>query len=634
MVRQLLYVVAGTLAMPLTALSQSRPPTVFAPSAGGTLAIRAAIVLPDYTVKPLPLLPIVAKRGDRTDSVTTRTDLDGRVSLSLPAGVHTITARTPQPVEGRTYSWSLTVIIRAGASQTLELTNANALAGSRVASSAAAPPMAAEGPTAPVPPASTRSTGTNRQITPEREVFERVRTGVFRVEAGAGHGTGFLADTLGGVVITNDHVVGDSEHEVSIYLDTATRVPAQVLARDREADLAVLRFSPSRCRSCARLRLAAPGNGAVVEAGERLIAIGFPLSQQLTLTSGIASSIREGAVISDVNINHGNSGGPMLNLDGEVVGINTFLDASQNGPGISGSILVTRLTRVLDAARPALAQSQPPSGELLPPMPTRAYPLDVLKQHVTTLSAPMYRWVTGRDAGNFTVTLQTPAISLFNAQQSENVIAGERRQREQRAGVPQEERYGRIKGIRDWFQYVGPNYLPVITVSVVPKIGETGWSSFDRALEAVNYGTTLSPGQFKFRGDLRGARFYRNGVEVRPLGGGHRPWEAYVNDRWIRLADVADEGIYVLPPELFAPDSLGRPAMVTIVFQDIKNPQSGSLVNFYDATAANVWNDFVPYYQAVSPERQVIRANPAVKSPPSPMTCSSQTGICVPRDRR
>ena len=634
MVRQLLYLAVCTLVAPLSALSQSRPATVSPPSSGGTVAIRAAIVLPDYTVKPLPLLPIVAKRGDRADSVSTRTDLDGRVSLLLTAGVHTIAAQTSQPVGGHVYAWLLTVIVRAGTNQTVELTNANALPESAVASTTA-PPVQPQRTTASVAPASTRGTATHRQVTPESEVFERVRTGVFRVEAGAAHGTGFLADTLGGVVITNDHVVGDFEHEVSIYLDTITRVPAQVLARDREADLAVLRVSPNRCRSCARLRLAPPGSGAHVEAGERLLAIGFPLSQQLTLTSGIASSIREGAVISDVNINHGNSGGPMLNLDGEVVAINTFLDASQtNGPGISGSILVTRLTRVLDAARTALAQTQPPSDELLPAMPTRAYPLDALKQHVASLSAPMYRWVTGRDAGNFTVTLQTPAISLFNAQQTENVLGGDRREREQRAGVPQEERYGRIKGVRDWYQYVGPAYLPVITVSVVPKIGETGWSSFARALQTVNYGTALSPGHFKFRGDLRGARFYRNGVEVRPLSGGHRPWEAYVNDRWVRLADVADEGIYVLPPDLFAPDSLGRPAMVTMVFQDIKNPQSGSFVDFYDATAANIWNDFVPYYQTVSPERQVIRANPAVKSPPAPMTCSSQTGICVPRDRR
>jgi len=628
-----LYFVCAALAAPAAGLSQSRPATVFSPSSSGTIAVRAAIVLPDYSVKPLPLLPILARRGDRTDSVSSRTDLDGRVSLSLPAGVHTITARTPQPVGGRIYSWSLTVIVRAGAIQALELTNANALADSAVTSAAATPAAGATmAPTAPAP----RSVASrNRQVTPEREVFERVRTGVFRVEAGASRGTGFLVDTLGGVVITNDHVIGDAEHDVSIYLDSATRVAAQVLARDREADLAVLRFSPNRCRSCARLRLARPGTGALVEAGERLLAIGFPLSQQLTLTSGIASSIREGAVISDVNINHGNSGGPLLNLDGEVVAINTFIDAGQpNGPGVSGSIPVTRLANVLSVASPALEERQLPSDALLPAMPMRAYPLDALKQHVATLSAPMYRWVTGRDAGNFTVTLQTPAVSLFNTQQYENAVTADRRQREQRAGVPQEERYGRIKSIRDWEQYVGAQYLPVITVSVTPKIGETGWSSFARALEAVNYGTTISPGQFKFRGDLRGARFYRNGVEVTPLSGGHRPWEALINDRWVRLADVADEGIYVLPPELFAPDSLGRPAMVTMVFQDIKNPQSGSLVNFYDATAAYVWNDFVPYYQAVSPERQVIRANPAVKSPLFPMTCSSQTAVCVPRDRR
>jgi S1-C subfamily serine protease len=596
------------------------------PAGTGTVAVRAAIVLPDYTVRPLPLLPITARRGDRTDSVSVRTDLDGRAAVNLAAGVYTITARTPQAVGQYIYSWSLTIIVRPAIAQALELTNANA-----VADTVATPASAVA-----VTPASPRpAAGTNRQIAPERDVFDRVRSGVFRVEAGAGHGTGFLADTLGGVVVTNDHVIEGSERDVSVYLDSVTRVPAQVLARDRDADLAILRLPPNRCRACARLRLAAAGAVLTVETGERLLAVGFPLTQQLTLTSGIASSVREGAVISDVAINPGNSGGPLLNLDAEVVAVNTFAVKDQRaGQGVSGSILVSRLTRALDSARKAIGETQPPADEVLPVMPARAYPLDALKRHVGTLTAPMYRHVLGRDAGNFTVSVQTPAVSMFYRQLAENEIGSERRKREERAGVPAEERYGRLKAIRDWGQYVGDAFLPVVTVRVSPKIGETGWSAFARALETVNYGTAVSQGKFKFRGDLRGARFYRNGVEVRPLRGGHYPVEMYVNERWVQLNDVADEGLYVMPPELFAPDSLGRPAMVTMVFQDIKNPQSGSVVNFYDATSAHVWNDFVPYFQAVSPERDIIRANPAVKSPPAPMTCSSQTGICLPRGSR
>lgn len=622
------------LAHASTISAQSRPSTVVAPASSGTLAIRAAIVLPDYAVKPLPLLPILARRGDRTDSVSANADLDGRASLTLTAGVHTITARTSQPVNGHLYAWSLTVIVRAGVTQALDLTNANALADSVVA--VVPTPTAAASTTvaAPPPSAGVRAATTNRQIPPERLVFDRVRSGVFRVEAGAGHGTGFLADTLGGVVITNDHVIDDSPREVTVYLDSALRVPAQVLARDRDADLAVLRLPSSRCRECARLQLAKPGPGPAVEIGERLLAIGFPLTQQLTLTSGIASSVREGAVISDVTINPGNSGGPLLNLDGDVVAVNTFGDKDERvGQGVSGSIIVSRLARVLDSARKTIASLPAPADESLPVMPGHAYPLDVLKAHVATVTTPMYQHVLGRDAGNFTVSLLTPSVYLFYQQQAENMIAGDRRKREERAGVPTEERYGRLKAVRDWQQYVGNEFLPVVTVRVTPKIGETGWSSFARALESLQYGAALSQGKFKFRGDFRGARFYRNGKEVIPLRGGHHAMEAFVNDRWVQLNDVADEGIYILPPDLFAPDSLGRPAMVTMVFQDIKNPQTGSLVNFYDATSAVIWNDFVPYFQAVQPNRTVVRANLTTKSPPAPLTCSSQTGICMPRSR-
>lgn len=632
-----LSAVVIALAFSGAARAQTRSTTVFSPSTTGAVNLRAAIVLPDYSIKPLPLLPIVLRRGDRTDSTVVKTDLDGKATVTLPAGVHSVVSRTAQPIEGRTYAWSLTIIVRPGTTQTLELTNANALPEPTAVTAVTGGAKAVESvppPTSPSGGASPQRVSTSRQIAPERDVFDRVRSGVFRVEAGVGHGTGFLADTLGGVVITNDHVIESSERDISVYIDSVTRVPAQVLARDRDADLAILRLPPGRCGSCARLRLATRSNQPLVEMGERLLAIGFPLSQELTLTSGIASSVREGAVISDVTINPGNSGGPLLNLDGEVVGINTFGDKDQRvGQGISGSIVVSRLARVLNEARSTVAQTEPPADESLPIMPTRPYPLDALRDHVATITPAMYRYVLGRDAGNFTVSVQTPAIYMYYQRLAENALGGERKKREERAGVPAEERYSRLKAVRDWSQYVGSELLPVVTITVSPKIGETGWSSFARALETVQYGTALSQGRFKFRGDLRGARFYRNGVEVRPLRGGHRPVEAFVNDRWVQLQDVADEGIYILPPELFAPDSLGRPAMVTMIFQDIKNPQAGSVVNFYDATAAHIWNDFVPYYRAVSPEREALRANPAVKSPPFPLRCSSYTGMCVPQTR-
>ena len=92
----------------------------------GTINVRAALVTSDFAVKPLALLKIVARRADRPDSMAVQTDLDGRVSLHLRVGTYTVRAKTPQPVAGRSYSWSVQVVVRPSRNQNLQLTNANA----------------------------------------------------------------------------------------------------------------------------------------------------------------------------------------------------------------------------------------------------------------------------------------------------------------------------------------------------------------------------------------------------------------------------------------------------------------------------------------------------------------------------
>ena len=120
--------ICALLALPASAFAQStRSPTIFSPSAQvGTATIRVAVVLPDYSVKPLPLLKVVARRADRPDSVSAQTNLDGRVSMTLPAGRYTLRAKTTQPVAGRTYSWSVPLVVRAARNESVQLTNANA----------------------------------------------------------------------------------------------------------------------------------------------------------------------------------------------------------------------------------------------------------------------------------------------------------------------------------------------------------------------------------------------------------------------------------------------------------------------------------------------------------------------------
>ena len=140
--------VCAMLVLPASAFAQStKGPTIFSPTTQlGTVTLRAAVVLPDYTVKPLPLLRIVALRTDRPDSVASETDLDGRVSMSLRVGTYMLRARTAQPVAGRSYAWAVRVVVRPQRTEQVQLTNANASMADSAAKSAivaAAPPVSA-----------------------------------------------------------------------------------------------------------------------------------------------------------------------------------------------------------------------------------------------------------------------------------------------------------------------------------------------------------------------------------------------------------------------------------------------------------------------------------------------------------
>jgi hypothetical protein len=142
------------LALPASAFAQSaKTPTIFSPTTQlGTVNLRAAVVLTDYTVKPLPLLRVVAMRSDRPDSVVGETDLDGRAVMSLRVGTYTLRAKTPQPVGGRSYSWAVSVVVRPQRTEQVQLTNSNASVADSVATSAvvAAAKPAQPRPTQPV----------------------------------------------------------------------------------------------------------------------------------------------------------------------------------------------------------------------------------------------------------------------------------------------------------------------------------------------------------------------------------------------------------------------------------------------------------------------------------------------------
>lgn len=608
-------VIASTVASAQAAQAPTAP--VLHPA-----TLRIALVMADMTVRPIPLQSLEVLRLDSAGSTvigrpdTLRTGLDGSVQTRLPAGRHRVRSLNQVTLQDTTYHWD--VVVEVGpAMPSVDLTNANAV--TRAAAATSTSPYSATG-------------ARGRQVAPEREAFERVRAGVFRIEAGLGHGTGFLIAVPGlsePLVVTNDHVVY-GQTTASVYLDTITRVSAQVVARNAEADLALLRIPLGRCQTCPRLAIATPGSDEpLVVAGERLLAIGFPLSQELTLTTGVASSVRDGAIISDVNINPGNSGGPLLTTDGTVVAVNTFGEVGRAGPGVSGSVVISKVVALFPEAARQIAALPPVPDDALPTMPRSTYPVAALKALADTVDPKSYRKVLERSAGNFLVNTSTPVHYRVAQRLSEADVAKDRRKREKAQNVSAAEQYSEVNQTRDWEQYVGDALAPVVSVAITPKLAETFWSAFGRGLQAAGGAYVTSPATMKFAGDVRGVRFYRNGQEVEPIRGGHGPQAVRINNAWMTLKDVADMGYYVLPIEAFRPDSVtGAPARLTVVIQDLKNPSALSITDIDNEASARIWNDFAPYWPTRTPVTPWRPANAKLKSPKVPLECDAKSGAC------
>jgi len=349
--------------------------------------------------------------------------------------------------------------------------------------------------------------------------------------------------------------------------------------------------------------------GAIVVSGERIIAVGFPLSQQSSVTSGIVSAVRERAIISDANINHGNSGGPLLNLAGEVVGINTFIDPGGNGPGVSGSILITQLAALLKRAADTLPTLPVPTLTMLPTLSGPAYPLTELRAAAESVPADAYDDLQEYKVGNFILTFSTPVANFVYYKRHENEIAKDRRKREARAGLSEEERYTEVGELRDWIDYVGDLTSPAISIEVVPKQGETFGSALARGLSAAG-GYGAGRAKYVFKGDVQDVEWYRNGEPTNPIMGGRTPQRVYVSNAWVEMKDVAYRGLYVFDPTVFAPDSTGAPPSIVAHIYDLKHPDDRNWEELPGELVARIWNDFGPYYMRALPKRGFTPADP------------------------
>jgi S1-C subfamily serine protease len=181
-------------------------------------------------------------------------------------------------------------------------------------------------------------------------------------------GSGFFIDDKG-TILTNNHVISGREPRVQVTLASGKRYQAQILHKDRSNDLAIIKIDPTTPTKFLPL-----GDSDRLQVGQKVLAIGNPFGfLEGSLTTGVVSSLNRdiddetgnklsGMIQTDAAINPGNSGGPLLDSQGNVIGVNTAIYGSQGNIGIGFAMPIAKARQMIDDVRSGKPLGRPALG--------------------------------------------------------------------------------------------------------------------------------------------------------------------------------------------------------------------------------------------------------------------------------
>lgn len=551
MLRKASVVVGSFLLLALAGYAQDEPKA--------EVHIKAILLDRDLNQKPVgknkfTVIPFDSPSASTTDITT---NFDGVANVLLAPGKYRVVSVQPLDFQGKRYSWNVELTVAASGT-TLELSNDNA-------TQSESPTLAA--------------------VEDLVSVYKKYRNSVVTVlaEYGPSKGTGFIIDRSG-LVLTNQHVVKRSDF-VAVQLDETHRFRATVLAADPEKDVAVLWVNFEKAPEILVAPLLQKGDEPAVE-GEKVFTIGSPLSQTKVMTTGIVSKVENRAIISDININHGNSGGPLFNSRGLVIGITTFGEPSPGGPGISGIIRIEEAQAVIADAKASQASTTKPPADLLANEPNDSYPLEAIKQSALQEKFKTDPYIFG--VGDYDVAVITP-ILRYRGLSGEVRAAKEKEKRNRKSASAVQGTFEPLDDLKGWAEYVG-KYSPVLLIQASPRLKETFWSGFSRGM-AASHGIVPGPAKLHFKTDFYKMKLLCGSEEIQPLMPGKAERVLDVNNAAVRVTDATFDGLYIYPFDAIHPEC----GTVTLQLFSEKEPNSPKTKQLETKTITAVFNDFEPY---------------------------------------
>jgi S1-C subfamily serine protease len=531
------------------------------------IKVRVILVDKDLNQKPVPHLTLVlsAVTTDPDHAQEAKTDFNGNAEFQAAPGKYLLS--TPQGVDfaGHHYDWDVEVNVGAE-TVSMDMSNDN----SRVSDLPAAEPK--------------------HQVDDLTQMFQKCQKSVVTVWSEIGSGTGFIVDSSG-LIMTNQHVIGPSEL-ISVQFDAKRKVAAKVLAFDAERDVAILYADLSAFPGAlvAPIARKQAGHEIAVE-GERVFTIGSPLGLKKIITTAIVSKVEDRAIISDVNIiNHGNSGGPLFNSLGEVIGITTFSVDGKGGAGLTGIVRIDQTTPTLERAHKKMQDISMPSARLLPVEPSDPYPLDSFKDAIR--SAKLDQKPYFFSVGGFDVELRTPVLDYEIKEEAGLAAAREKDKRTKQGKDSIQNTFDPLEDLRDWNEYVGA-HKPILFVEAFPQLRETFLSGLGRELIPAVVAYTGGERK-KFRSDFYRMKLICGTKEVEPIQPGKAATVVNEHNSFLNVDDATYVGIYSYPADAISP-ACGK---VTLQIFSEKDPQKPESKELEEKSVNRVWNDFKPYLAA------------------------------------
>ncbi len=371
------------------------------------------------------------------------------------------------------------------------------------------------------------------------KLYEQASPAVVQVMTDDGSGSGFLVTPFGHIA-TNFHVIRNSKY-LAVQFPDGHKVKAAVAAVNPHYDMALLKVNSDVVAHIEPLTILPEEKDSSIKVGIPVVAIGSPLNQKFLMTQGILSKVDPTAVLGDFLLQPGNSGGPLLNRDGEVIGINTFGEAN-----IGGAIRIDALRDFL-SSRELMAESIPiePSADQLRSVSSVRYPVDVLNHKIQ--SEPL-DWDSYRvRAGDFTVTSITPVLigKIQVMQEQKRAI-----NRQSRRGLSDSTYHEIEDPYYEWHRSTETSLDYAVTFDIRPDAGLTKRSIASKMVSPIHlFGKGGKP-ELEFKGEFLEFRIYRDGQLLEPIMPGRQVIEGS-SDPKSRFLDQAYAGSYIYSPEEF-----------------------------------------------------------------------------------